>query len=87
LKSAEWVRSGGDSKGSKILDEFVALTGHHRKHAIRLLREKASPTQRHDQYMLPGLFHTDRLHTSTQSGASAGRQNYHVVAEAVARRA
>jgi hypothetical protein len=29
----------------KILDEFVALTGYHRKHAIRLLREKASPTQ------------------------------------------
>src|SRR5476649_81216 len=29
----------------KILDEFVALTGYHRKHAIRLMREKASPTQ------------------------------------------
>jgi hypothetical protein len=29
----------------KILDEFVALTGYHRKHAIRLLREKAFPTQ------------------------------------------
>src|SRR5260370_6876927 len=29
----------------KILDEFVALTGYHRKHAIRLLREKASTTQ------------------------------------------
>jgi hypothetical protein len=29
----------------KILDEFVALTGYHRKHAIRLLQEKASPTQ------------------------------------------
>jgi hypothetical protein len=29
----------------KILDEFVALTGYHRKHAIRLLREKASPAQ------------------------------------------
>jgi hypothetical protein len=29
----------------KILDEFVALTGYHRKHAIRLLREKASTTR------------------------------------------
>src|ERR1700694_775738 len=29
----------------KILDEFVALTGYHRKHAIRLLREKASTAQ------------------------------------------
>jgi hypothetical protein len=26
----------------KILDEFVALTGYHRKHAIRVLREKFS---------------------------------------------
>ncbi len=26
----------------KILDEFVALTGYHRKHAIRVLREEAS---------------------------------------------
>jgi hypothetical protein len=24
----------------KILDEFVALTGYHRKHAIRLMREQ-----------------------------------------------
>lgn len=24
----------------RILDEFVALTGYHRKHAIRLLREQ-----------------------------------------------
>lgn len=27
---------------AKILDEFVALTGYHRKHAIRVLREEAS---------------------------------------------
>ena len=25
----------------RILDEFVALTGYHRKHAIRVLREEA----------------------------------------------
>jgi hypothetical protein len=29
----------------RILDEFVALTGYHRKHAIRLLREKPSSTE------------------------------------------
>ena len=29
----------------RILDEFVALTGYHRKHAIRLLGEKSTPTQ------------------------------------------
>ncbi len=27
---------------AKILDEFVALTGYHRKHAIRVLREEAN---------------------------------------------
>lgn len=26
----------------KILDEFVALTGYHRKHAIRVLREEVA---------------------------------------------
>jgi hypothetical protein len=28
------------SERIKILDEFMALTGYHRKHAIRLLREE-----------------------------------------------
>ena len=44
---AELVEAVGDryrsadrrSKG-RILDEFVAVTGFHRKHAMRLLREK-----------------------------------------------
>jgi hypothetical protein len=27
---------------ARILDEFVAVTGYHRKHAMRLLRERAS---------------------------------------------
>ena len=34
---------------SRILDEFVAVTGHHRKHAMRLLRAEAperGPTSR-----------------------------------------
>jgi len=30
---------------TRILDEFVALTGYHRKHAIRVLREEASATE------------------------------------------
>ncbi len=30
---------------AKILDEFVALTGYHRKHAIRVLRDEASATE------------------------------------------
>ncbi len=31
---------------SRILDEFVLVTGHHRKHAIRLLRGSASTQTR-----------------------------------------
>src|SRR5215213_11456747 len=32
-----YARSGRSERG-RILDEFVAVTGHHRKHAMRLLR-------------------------------------------------
>jgi hypothetical protein len=31
------------SDRTKVLDEFVALTGRHRKHAMRLLRSAARP--------------------------------------------
>ena len=30
--------SGSRADRSRMLDEFAALTGHHRKHAMRLLR-------------------------------------------------
>ena len=33
-------RSAAFTDRIKILDEFVALTGYHRKHAIRVLREE-----------------------------------------------
>ena len=36
-------RASGRAERSKILDEFVAVTGYHRKHAIRLLRPKPEP--------------------------------------------
>ena len=35
---AERYRSGDRAARSRILDEFVALTGFHRKHAMRLLK-------------------------------------------------
>ena len=31
-------RASSKHDKTRILDEFVAVTGHHRKHAIRLLR-------------------------------------------------
>ena len=37
------VSQRGVSDRIKILDEFVALTCYHRKHAIRVLREEISP--------------------------------------------
>jgi hypothetical protein len=37
VTGARYVSAGRGEK-IKILDEFVALTGHHRKHAMRLLR-------------------------------------------------
>ena len=42
--SERYRQSRGDAKG-RILDEFVALTGFHRKHAMRLLR-RGSPRAR-----------------------------------------
>ena len=36
-------RSGRRAEKKKILDEFVAVTGHHRKHAIRVLSQARLP--------------------------------------------
>ena len=36
----ERYRAAAVGEKVKILDEFVALTGYHRKHAIRVLREE-----------------------------------------------
>ena len=38
--------SVGRGEKIKILDEFVALTGLHRKHAMRLLRDTVSPPEK-----------------------------------------
>jgi hypothetical protein len=39
--------SKGDRKEkTRILDEFVAVTGFHRKHAMRVLRSDQTPSQR-----------------------------------------
>ncbi len=36
-------RGAARSEKSRILDEFVSVTGYHRKHAVRLLRGSGSP--------------------------------------------
>lgn len=36
-------RCASMSEKSRILDEFVAVTGYHRKHAIRVLGAEAAP--------------------------------------------
>lgn len=45
-------RASGRAEQTKILDEFVAVTGYHRKHAIRLLRPKPEPLG-----LVPGRVH------------------------------
>ena len=40
----ERYASARRSDKTKVLDEFVALTGHHRKHAMRLLRGATPPS-------------------------------------------
>ena len=56
LVAALQLRYSGATFGerSRILDEFVALTGYHRKHAIRVLRENPGavkgPRERHRLY-------------------------------------
>ena len=39
----ERYRSGRRAEKKQILDEFVAVTGHHRKHAIRVLSQARMP--------------------------------------------
>ena len=41
---AERYAEGGKTERGRILDEFVSVTGHHRKHAMRLLRS-GSPSR------------------------------------------
>ena len=42
----ERYRQSDKSAKTKILDEFVAITGHHRKYAVRLLNKAATATDR-----------------------------------------
>ena len=44
-------RGASVSERTKILDEFVAITGYHRKHAIRVLGAGALP-DRSREFML-----------------------------------
>ncbi len=56
LVEALRVRYRGAAFGDRIqiLDEFVALTGYHRKHAIRVLREEIA-TAKGGAYPQPSL--------------------------------
>ena len=38
-------RGASMSERTRVLDEFVAITGYHRKHAIRVLRAGTDPVQ------------------------------------------
>ena len=49
LIQAVGARYRGSPRGDRgaILDEFVAVSGYHRKHAIRLLRHSPAPPEIH----------------------------------------
>ena len=64
---------GSRADRGRMLDEFAALTGHHRRHAMRLLRAGASSGQ-----SSPRLERRD-LQTSTalmQSSAAVRQQSF-----------
>ena len=54
-------RSSAKKDKGRILDEFMAITGHHRKHGVRLLRGTASSMR------------TGRLQVRPEAGASTMR--------------
>ncbi len=41
----------------KILDEFICATGYHRKHAIRVLKNKVSKARRKKRTGYPSIYH------------------------------
>src|SRR3712207_8633706 len=47
-------RSSSRAEKMRILDEFVAVTGHHRKHAMRLLRGGGSRDDRQERRRIRG---------------------------------
>ena len=51
---------GSRQEKSQILDEFVAITGFHRKHAMRLLR--SGPSIRESEHRLSRRIYNDAVH-------------------------
>ena len=80
---AERYQTSTAAEKRRILDEFVALTGYHRKHAIRVLNgNSAQPATRrgrrcvYDEAVTEGLVvlweASDRLCGKTPEGVAAG---------------
>lgn len=47
----------GKMEKRKILDEFTSATGYHRKHAIRVLKNRVTKTRRRKRTGYPSLYH------------------------------
>jgi hypothetical protein len=63
------------SKGEKqkILDEFTSATGYHRKHAIRVLKNRVSKTRRRKRTGYPTLYHGEVVQALEQIWEIYGR--------------
>lgn len=70
--SCRYVSGGRDEK-ARMLDEFVALTGFHRKHAMRLLRGDQEPSKGGPR---PGrrIYGDDDVEASQQLRTAASHQ-------------
>jgi len=55
----ERYRSSSRADKQRILDEFVAVTGHHRKHAIRVLARRKQLLVKTWRMEMAGLFIVD----------------------------
>lgn len=67
-----YLQAGKEEK-QKILDEFTSATGYHRKHAIRVLKNKVSKTRRRKRTGYPTVYHGEVVRALEQIWEIYGR--------------
>ena len=67
-----YLQAGKEEK-QKILDEFTSATGYHRKHAIRVLKNRVSKTRRRKRTGYPTVYHGEVVRALEQIWEIYGR--------------